>query len=156
MSEDKLNIRNEMAALDRKDRDYYDSMTDEEKKKFAPFLMIRWSSAVQGDPMLQAYYLMSANERLNKHFFDISAKDHKKFLWLLTSTVSPGMGNMYHKWIAPKKKTSNNKAVKFLRSIYPERDEADLELMASINDSRDLKNLAREHGWDDKRIKAEL
>ena len=118
--------------------------------------MIRWSSAVKGNADMQAYYLMSANERINKHFFDISAKDHKKFLWLLTTTVSPGMGNQFHQWIAPKKKETNNKAIKFLRQIFPERSEKDLELLAQINDTRDLKDLAREHGWDDKRIKTEL
>ena len=145
MSTDKLNIRNEMAAADRKDRDYYDSFDSEEKKKFAPFLMIRWTSSVKGNADMQAYYLMSVNERLNKNFF-----------WLLTTTVSPGMGNQFHQWIAPKKKESNNKAVKFLRQIFPERSEKDLELMAQINDTRDLKDLAREHGWDDKRIKSDL
>ena len=44
---DKLNIRNEMSALDHKQRDYYDSMTDDEKKKFAAFLMIRWEVQLQ-------------------------------------------------------------------------------------------------------------
>ena len=151
---DRLNIRNEMSALDSKRREYFDEMTDEEKKKFAPFLMIRWGSSVTGDPILQQYYLASCNERLNKHFFDISASKHKKFLWLLSTTVSPGMGNCYHKWISPKKKTNNNKAIKFLREIFPERTEEDLELLAKVNDTRDLKNLAREHGWDDKRIKS--
>ena len=43
---DKLNIRNEMAQLDRKNRDFYDELTDEERRKFSTFLMIRWSSAV--------------------------------------------------------------------------------------------------------------
>ena len=87
---DKLNIRNEMSALDHKQRDYYDSMTDDEKKKFAAFLMIRWGSAVTGDTILQQYYLASCNQRLNKNFFDISASKHKKFLWLLATTISPG------------------------------------------------------------------
>jgi hypothetical protein len=157
MSNDKLNIRNEMSALDQKQRDYYDSMTDEEKKKFAAFLMIRWGSSVSGGTTeLQQYYLVSCNERLNKNFFDISASKHKKFLWLLATTVSPGMGKHYHKWISPKKKTNNNKAIKFLKQMFPSRDDSDLELMAKINDTRDLKDMARRHGWDDKRIKAEL
>jgi len=154
MKMDRLNIRNEMSALDSKRREYFDEMTDEEQKKFAPFLMIRWGSSVTGDPILQQYYLASCNERLNKHFFDISASKHKKFLWLLSTTVSPAMGNCYHKWISPKKKTTNNKAIKFLREIFPDRTEEDLELLAKLNDKRDLKDLAREHGWDDKRIKS--
>jgi hypothetical protein len=53
-------------------------------------------------------------------------------------------------------KASSNKAVKFLRQIYPEYSEDELELLARINDTADLKKLAKEHGWDDKRIKSEL
>jgi hypothetical protein len=145
-----------MAAVDRKDRDYYDAMTDEEKKKFSPYLMVRWSSCVGGDPMLQSYYLMSANERLNKNFFDISASQHKKFLWLLATTVSPGMGSQYHQWISPKKKEKNNKIVKILRELRPDLRESEIETLASINSDDEIKDLAKQHGWDDKKIKEYL
>jgi hypothetical protein len=118
--------------------------------------MIRWGSDVQGSPDLQAYYLMSVNERLNKNFFDINATEHKKFQWLMATTVSPGMGTHYHKWISNKKEASNNKAIKFLQSLYPTMKDDDIELMAELNDTNDLKNMARELGWDDKRIKSEL
>lgn len=156
MSEDKLNIKSEMSAFDRKNRDFYDSLTDEEKKKFAPFLMIRWGSAVGGNPDLQAYYLMSCNERLNKHFFEISASKHKKLQWLLATTVSPGMGNQYHQWIKLGKKTTDNKSVKFLRELYPHLKDDDLKLMAELNDKDDLKAYAKALGWADKDIKKEL
>jgi hypothetical protein len=56
---DPLNIKNEMARFDQKDRAFYDSLTEEERKKFAPFLMIRWGSSVGGNADLQSYYLMS-------------------------------------------------------------------------------------------------
>ena len=74
---DKLAISNEMLQFDRKNRGFYDDLSDEEKKKFSPYLMIRWGSLVEGEVDLQAYYLMSVNERLNKHFFDISTTQHK-------------------------------------------------------------------------------
>ena len=45
---DKLNITNEMNCFDRKDRDFYNSLTEEERKKFSNYLMIRWGSSVQG------------------------------------------------------------------------------------------------------------
>jgi hypothetical protein len=153
---DPLDIKNEMAQFDRKNRDFYDSLTDEQKKKFAPFLMIRWGSSVGGSPDLQAYYLMSCNERLNKNFFDISAKEHKKFQWLLATTVSPGMGSQYHQWIAPKKKTTDNKAVKFFRELYPHLKDDEITLMASINDKNDIKQMARELGWSEEDIKKEI
>lgn len=152
---DKLNIANEMRAFDSKDRMFYRELTEEERKKFSTFLMIRWGSSVQGSGDLQAYYLLACNENLNKHFFDLSR--HPELQWLSATTVSPGMGNFRHDWIKQKKREgSNNKAVKFLRQIYPTYSEDELELLAQINDAADLKQLAREHGWDDKRIKSEL
>lgn len=152
---DKLNIANEMRSLDSKDRQFYRDLTEEERKKFSTFLMIRWGSSVQGSAELQQYYLLACNENLNRHFFELSR--HPELQWLLATTVSPGMGTFRHDWIKQKKREgSNNKAVKFLRQIYPTYSEDELELLAQINDTRDLKQLAREHGWDDKRIKAEL
>jgi len=153
---DKLNIANEMLQFDRKNRAFFDELTEEEQKKFSPFLMVRWGADVQGSAELQAYYLMSTNERLNKNFFDISTKDHKKFQWLLATTVSPGMGKQYHKWLAAKKKTSDNKAERFLAALYPHMRDDDIKLLAELNSKDDLKQLAKEHGWDDKRIKSEL
>ncbi len=148
---DKLNIANEMAQLDTKNREFYDSLTVEERKKFSNYLMIRWGSCVTGDPTMQAYYLMSTNERLNKQFFDISR--HPKLQWLCATAVSPGMGRQRHQWIAPKKKESNNKAAKFLGELFPTAKADEIDLMARLNNTTDLKELAKKHGWDDKRIK---
>jgi hypothetical protein len=153
---DKLDIRNEMAQFDRKNKAFYDSLDDEEKKKFAPFLMIRWGSSVGGSADLQAYYLMSCNENLNKNFFDISAAKHKKLQWLLATTVSPGMGNQYHQWLSLKKKENNSKSAKFFRELYPHYDDDEIKLLIELNDKDDIKRMAKELGWDDKRIKADL
>ena len=154
---DKLYIGYEMEQFDKKNRNFYDDLSDEEKKKFSPFLMIRWGSDVQGSNDMQAYYLMSLNERLNKNFFDISTSQHKKFQWLLATTVSPGMGKQHHKWLAAKKKDSaNNKSEKFLAELYPELRYDEIKLLARINTKDDLKQLAKQHGWDDKRIRSDL
>ena len=153
---DKLNIANEMAQFDNKNRDFFDQLTPEEQKKFSPFLMIRWGATVEGSPDMQAYYLMSVNEKLNKNFFDVSTTQHKKLQWLMATTVSPGLGKQYHKWLAGKKKEGNSKANKFFRELYPHLKEDEIELLGRLNSKDDLKRLAKEHGWDDKRIKAEL
>jgi hypothetical protein len=153
----KLYIGNELRALDLKVRDYYDSMDEKEKKDLAPYQFIRWGATVEGTADVQAYYLMSANERLNKHYFDISAAQHKKLLWLLATTISPGMGAQRHTWLAGKRRdSSNNKNEKLLREIYPTAKVDEIELMAQLNDKSDLRELARNHGWDDTRIKEYL
>ena len=45
---DRLHISNEMRQLDVKNRDFYDELDSEERKKFSTFLMLRWGSAVEG------------------------------------------------------------------------------------------------------------
>ena len=152
---DKLTIGNEMKQFDLKNRRFYDELTDEEKKKFSNYLMLRWGSAVQATSQIQSYYVMSLNENLNEHFFDIGR--HPKLQWLCATTVSPGVGTFRHEWIAPKKKeSSDSKASKFLREMFPMAKDDEIELLRTINTKDDLKQLARDHGWDDKRIKEYL
>ena len=153
---EKLNIANEMRQLDRKNRGFYDELTAEEKKKFSTYLMLRWSSAVQcSDPAIEAYYVMSCNENLNKNFFDLGR--HPKLQWLMSTAVSPGIGESRHQWIAPKKREGGGtKARKFLQEIYPHLREDEIDLLRRINSDEDIKQLARQHGWDEKRIKADL
>ena len=150
-----LYIGNEMAAFDRKDRKYYDKFTDEERKQFSTYLMLRYGASVEGSADLQAYYLMATNERVNKNFFDLNK--HPKLQWLLCTTVSPNMGKQKHYWQGAKKKEgSNNKAVKFLTEQFPELKDDEIKLLAEINDRSDLTDMARKLGWDDKRIKSDL
>lgn len=146
---EKLSIQNEMSQFDRKNRDFYDSLTDEEKKKFSNYLMIRWGSAVQGSQDLQEFYLVSTNERLNKHFFAINR--HPKLQWLCATAVSPGFGSQRHQWISPKKKDPNsNEVKKILLDLYPNMKPQDIEVLATMIDKRELKAYLREHGNSDK------
>ena len=146
---DKLSIQNEMAQFDLKNRDFYDELTDEERKKFSNYLMIRWGSAVQGSPELQEFYLISCNERLNKNFFAINR--HPKLQWLCATAVSPGMGTHRHQWIAPKKKDGGtNEVKKALMELYPNMKMADIEALAAVTDKREIKEYLREHGGIDK------
>jgi hypothetical protein len=128
-------------------------------------MMIRWGSAIQtNNPDLQAYFLRSVNENLNKDFFSINTKEHKKLQWLMATTVSPGKeflsgfgGIPKHQWISNKKpKDALAKTMDFLHEIYPHLKDDELKLLAEINDRADIENLAREYGWDDKRIKSDL
>jgi hypothetical protein len=101
---DRLHIQNEMRAFDRKDRGFYDSLTEEEQRKFSPFLMIRWGSAVEGSRELEEYYVIATNERMNRNFFSINTARHKKLQWLMATSVSPNLGAHRHPWIAPYKR----------------------------------------------------
>lgn len=151
---DKLSISNEMAQFDKKNRAFYDELTDEEKKKFSNFLMIRYGSSVEGktprDKLIQQYYLQSCNENLNKHFFAINK--HPKLQWLCATTVSPGDGNKRHTWIAPKKKEAGASGIKKqLAELYPNMKSDEIELMAKINTKKDIDDYLKKLGHEVKK-----
>lgn len=143
-----------MQAFDRKDRAYYDNFTDEDRKKFSTYLMLKYGANVGGGKDMQAYYLMATNERVNKHFFELGR--HPKLQWLCCTSVSPAMGGQFHYWLNAKKKEGDNKSQKFLAKLYPNLKTDEIDLLAKINDKRELADLARRLGFDDKSIKTEL
>jgi len=144
---DKLNIGNEMRQFDRKNRNFYDELTEEERKKFSPFLMLRWGSAVEGSRELQEFYVIATNERLNKRFFDINTTNHKKLQWLMATTVSPDMGTFRHNWIAPKKKETGLSAKrKQLMEIFPYYKDDEIDVMAEITSQKEIDAYMREAG----------
>jgi hypothetical protein len=142
---EKLSIKNEMVQFDRKNRGFYDDLTDEERKKFSNYLMIRWGSAVRGGRELQEFYVIATNERLNRHFFAVNR--HPKLQWLMATTVSPGLGAHDHAWIAPKKKdVGDNEIKKTLAGLYPSMKSSDIEVLASITSKKDLKSYLQDLG----------
>ena len=151
---DKLSINNEMRVLDTKHRKFYDELNEEERKKFSPYIIMRYAASVEGSADFQEWYLRSTNERVNLNFFEVSTSKHKELQWLLCTTVSPNMGTQKHYWIAPKKSESNNANTKILKQLFPHLKSDELELLAQLNDAKEIKELARSHGWDDRDIKA--
>ena len=149
---DKLSIANEMAQFDSKNRQFFDELTDEERKKFSPFLMIRYGSSVSGSRDLQEFYLIATNERLNKRFFAVNTTQHKKLQWLMATTVSPGLGGFRHNWISPKKKESTNTAVrKQLAELFPDYKDDELDLLAEITTKKELDTYLQELGQEKKK-----
>lgn len=148
---DKLSIANEMKMFDHKVREFYDDLSEEERKKFAPFLMIRWGSAVEGSRDLQEFYVIATNERLNKNFFNINSTRHRKLHWLMATTVSPGLGSMRHNWIAPKKKEAGAGTMKKqLADLFPHYKADEIDVLAAITTKKELDQYIRAHGRDNK------
>ena len=146
---DKLSISNEMAQFDSKNREFFDELTDEERKKFSPFLMIRYGSSVSGSRDLQEFYLIATNERLNKKFFAVNTAQHKKLQWLMATTVSPGLGNFRHNWIAPKKKEPGAGSMrKQLMELFPHLKDDEIDLLAQITTKKEIDIYLRELGQE--------
>ena len=95
----KLNIKEEMRAIDAKDRRWYDSLTEEEKGKLGMWLLMRYTSSA-GEKMFQEHYLEWTNEVVNVHFNKL--RKHPQLQWQLLQLVGLGKPT-YHPWIAPGK-----------------------------------------------------
>ena len=134
-----------MAQFDRKNRHFYNSLTDEERKKFSNYLMIRWGSSVQGSRELQEFYVIATNERLNKHFLAVNR--HPRLQWLMATSVSPGLDAQRHQWIAPKKKDpANNEVKKALIELYPNMKMSDIDALAAITDKKEIREHLKQSG----------
>ena len=147
---DKLSIQNEMTQFDLKNRNFYDELTDEERKKFSNYLMIRWGSSIQGSADMQNYYLLSSNHYVNKRFFEINR--HPKLQWLCATAVSPGLGTHRHQWIAPKKKEAGASGIrKQIAELFPHLKDDEVELMSKINTKKDIDAYLKQLGQEPKK-----
>lgn len=88
-----------LAALDKKDYSYYDKLSDEQQKKFVPYMMTHWMSAIKASGELGAYYVMSTEYAANKNMFNEYVQKHPKLQWMMLCAASPGIGKQFHQWI---------------------------------------------------------
>lgn len=125
-----INLFDVLAALDKKDYQYYDKLSDEQKRKIVPFMLAHWMSAIKGSDGLARYYVMSTNEYANKYLFNEFVSKHPKLQWLMLCSASPGLGKQFHQWIphirdkvAKYKEAPTLKEIKdYFTKIYPKAD----------------------------------
>jgi len=121
-------------AIDNKDYGYFDRLTTDQQKKFVPFMMLHWMSAIKANEGLSRYYVMSAAEYANKYMFNENVQKHPKLQWLMLCSASPGLGKQFHQWIphiktnvSKLKETAKVKDVKeYFKKVYPKTSDSDL------------------------------
>lgn len=86
-------------AVDKKDYTYFNGLTEEQKKKFVPYMMLHWISTVKGNSTLSGYYLLTSDMVANKHMFNEKVQHHPELQWLMMCASSPGLGKQFHQWI---------------------------------------------------------
>lgn len=140
LEDENLDLFEVLAALDKKDYGFYDRLTPAKQKKFVPYMMLMWMSAIKGNEGLSRYYIMSTAEYANKHFFNEKVQGHPKLQWLMLCAASPGMGKQFHQWIPQiKEKVSKLqepaklKDIKdYYKKIYPKANDTDITEVAEV------------------------
>ena len=70
-----------LPALDKRKKNFYNSLTDDEKKQYSPFIIMRYMSS-NGNGSSHEMSILDANDWVNKHFWVLS-KEHKELQHLL-------------------------------------------------------------------------
>lgn len=96
----KLDLFGVLEVINKKQRNFYDDLTDDEQKQFHPLVIQRWLSGTTD--ARQVYFL---NELVNPFIF--SLHKHKELLAHLLTVCAPG-GHRRYKWAAAKSKKTTN------------------------------------------------
>ena len=148
MAQQKLPIKDILAAIDMGAKNIWDEITEEERKQASFWLLNRYASSVKGDRDKQELAVFKTNEYYNKNYMEVSK--HQKLQWQLLCMSGSTGGIEYHPWIGVKKKDGKNTqaGIKLLKQIYPNMKEEEAELLAGISTKKELKELAEGHGVD--------
>ena len=146
----KLTIKEEMRAIDQRDVGWWDTLTEEEKKKISPWVLMRYTSACDTNhDEIRDHYLTMTNELVNVQFNTL--RHHPQLQHRLLQIVGIGK-SQYHPWIAPGKRQKKNKVAEWLLTLYPHLNDDELDIMLQ-SDKKELKALAERAGLTDKQIK---
>lgn len=144
-----------LAAMDRKDYGYYDRLSEEQQKKFVPFMMTQWMSQVKDNGGVQGYYVRSVDYYANQHLFNENVMKHPKLQWMMLCASSPGLGSKRHQWVPQlskavrtlKEKAQNKEVYDYFSKIYPKANDSDLTAItdAYVTEQRKKVYIAKEY-----------
>jgi len=145
-------------SIDMGYKDLYDAAGDDGKKDIKGDLwnLNRYISSVKGSYEKQALAVFKVNEYYNKNWNVLGGTNHIKLQYQLLCVAADlrmkqgeERKQQFHPWIGlKKKKDDSSKAVKLLAQIYPEMKMDEVETLARISTKKELKQLAREHGYE--------
>lgn len=146
----KLDLVSVLQAIDRKDLDFYANLSDEEKKAYAPLVLMRYMSSLTDQNRNSPYAILATNDLVNIGFWNLSK--HPELQHMLLCLTGLG-GKQYRPWIPLKRKKTSNKIDEWIRSHLPELDDDELMIFKSQHDSKSWASFVKSTGAGDKEIK---
>jgi len=145
-------------SIDMGYKDLYDAAGDDGKKDIKGDLwnLNRYISSVKGSYEKQALAVFKVNEYYNKNWNVLGGTNHVKLQYQLLCVAADlrmeendKRKQQFHPWIGlKKKKDDSSKAVKLLSQIYLEMKMDEVETLARISTKKEIKALAKEHGYE--------
>ena len=149
----KLPLNEIFMAMDMDAKGAFDEWSDEERKELNFWLLNRYASSVAGSRDAKEWAVVSTNEYYNKNW-NILGTRHPKLQWqLLCATHNASRKSRQHVWQGSKQKGGDVKVVKWLKEMFPNMKEDEVNLLATISTKQELKQYAEDHGLDKKDVK---
>lgn len=147
----KLSLDTILQAIDRKDLGFYDRLTDDEKKSYSPFILMRYMSSLGPQSDLAAYAVLATNDIVNNGFFSLGKHPELQHKLLCLAGTDR---KQYRPYIGSKGsgKTSSKIIDEFLLGIYPTVNQTELEILKSQHTKDSIQTLGEDAGLS----KAEL
>lgn len=125
----KLDIFETLAAIDRRDGNFLQKQTEEGQKAFAPRVVLRWASSVNGP--LAEYYIEATNEIVNVNMDSLG--DHPELQYRLLAMCGAGQRGLRHNWVPLPKasRKSSSKLHDYMAEYHPTASVAELDLLLS-------------------------
>jgi hypothetical protein len=148
----KLDLFNQVLPnIDRRNKDYYATLSEDEKKEISPYVLMRFMSHVKQQNLVD-HHLIMINEIVNRDFSVFSK--HPELQWKLLCLCGIGT-KQFHPWIAPGKKQAKSKVQQALYDLKPHYKTDELELLEQLMTEEEKVELFQSAGYTDKEI-AEL
>ena len=147
----KLNLDSVLQALDRQDLDYYNNLTDEEKKAYSPFILMRYMASAGPQSPQAPYAVIAINELVNKSLFELGKHPELQHKLLCLA----GLGKkQYRPYLGSKNTKSKTKVVdEFFMTLYPGINATELAILKSKHDKNTLRELGEDAGLSKAEIK---
>lgn len=136
----KLDIFDLLGKLNNpKSGDIYSKLSDDERKGFAPLVVMRWMSGTSDERQI-----MLLNEFVNKYIFSLGKHPH--LLMQLMQVASSKIARRYQ-WLAVKSKKKNVLALKVVADYY-EMSQREVKLLSPFPNKEEVFQIAEQLGWD--------
>lgn len=148
----KLELKDELYAMDTRNKNFFRDLTDEQKKLFSAYVMLRWMSSATDQGGLHEYHLNSVNELVNTDFWALSKEPELQYMLLSMCGVGT---KQYHSWIPHAKSKSSIKSTlnAFLMEAFPGMNNLETQIILQKTSKEEFKDFLKMHGKDDSDIK---
>jgi peptide subunit release factor RF-3 len=138
-----LNIFTVLNHIDRKDRSYFNTLTEKQQKAFQPLVAMMWMGCT--DDKQQLYLL---NETVNPYIFALH--QHKELLYKLLTVASSGKVKRY-KWSRKKKAKQSSIPIEIISQYYNCNLE-DAEYTFALLEPEEIVEMAEDLGYDKEEV----